>query len=88
MVKIVNPEGEEMTNYYSTESGLLIATVKIVETPQGKMPDETGFSNYKDVNGIKLAHSMLVSAGPRKLTFELNEAEINGKVDKDSFSLE
>jgi len=88
VLKIMKSNGDEQTNYYSTETGLLVSSVKMVDTPQGKMPDETGFGDYKDVNGVKIPHNIIVSAGPRKLTFVLTEAEVNGKLDKGLFSLD
>lgn len=89
IVSIKKPNGDEITNYYSAESGLLVATVQMVEMPDGsKAPDETGFDNYAAEKGVKFPMNIIVSAGPRKLTFELKELEVNSKVDKSIFSLE
>jgi hypothetical protein len=39
---------------FDAESGLLVRITELMETPLGSLPSETDFSDYRDVNGVKV----------------------------------
>jgi zinc protease len=49
-----------------------------------KLVDE--FTDYRDVNGVKIAHKRSSHGGPRASTYELTKVEIDGKVDPAIFA--
>lgn len=72
--------------YYSIKSGLKLREIITKKAPDGSdLNQEVNYSNYKDVNGILLAHKRSMSFGPQKVDFELNSAKINEGVTADDF---
>ncbi|MBL8206155.1 MAG: hypothetical protein JNM09_18110 [Blastocatellia bacterium] len=50
--------GDPEKLYFAVDSGLLVRIDSDNDTPQGKMSFETYISDYKDVDGIKVAHTL------------------------------
>lgn len=73
-------KGEDTTIYYSVESGLKLKQVTEAEAMGQKIKQEMAFSNYKEVNGIKVPHSMQMDMGPQKIEFVVKEVKINEDV--------
>ena len=72
--------------YYDMISGLKVKEVKTVKTPDGKeLKVPSVFSNYKEVNGIKLPHSIGLKSGPMDLNFVVKEIKINEGVSDADF---
>ena len=70
--------------FYDVTSGLKIKEIVTSEVGGKKVKTPTEFSDYKEVNGIKFPHKMVLSMGPMKLNFILTEVKINeGVSDKD-----
>ena len=88
VVQITKPSGGEQTNYYSTETGLIVATVSVSEGPQGSMMEETIYMDYKEVDGVKFPHQMKVAAGPQRIEMTVNEIKVNIKIDDSVFAVE
>ena len=75
---------ENMTEYYSTETGLKLQTKTVVEQMGRSMETLVMYDDYKEVNGVMMPHILTQSFGPRKLDFNMNEVKINeGVSDKD-----
>lgn len=51
--------GPVMTRFYDKESSLLVKQSITVKGPLGEMPSVTFMSDYKDVDGVKIAHKAL-----------------------------
>ncbi len=41
--------------YFDTQTGLLIRSVLLIETPLGFDPTQTDYEDYREVDGVKLA---------------------------------
>jgi len=87
-IEITKPSGAQQTNYYSTESGLLVASISTSEGPQGSVMEETVYMDYKQVDGVSLPHTMKVAAGPQKIEMTVNEIALNPKIDDSVFAVE
>jgi hypothetical protein len=83
-VKLSLPNGDQPVRYYSKESGLLLKQVIPITTPQGTSKQVTKFSNYKEVGGVKFAHTVTQQMGPQGITMEVTELKVNTGL-KDSF---
>lgn len=72
--------------FYDVDSGLKIQEITIAKGPDGKearMPST--FSNYKEVSGIMIPHSIGQKMGPMDLNFTVQEVKINEGVSKADF---
>lgn len=88
VIDITTPSGSEMTNYYALESGLLVGTTSVNETPQGAMSEETTFMDYKEFDGVKFPQTMQIAAGPQRIEMKITEKIVNPKIDDSEFSVE
>lgn len=76
-------EGEPMTGFFSNETGLM---VKMVGS-QGGQSVETSMKDYRDVNGIKVAHLVDIYTPQMSFTIELETIEYNGEIPDEKFAL-
>ena len=76
-------EGDPITGYFSNETGLL---VKIVTTQSGQTA-ETTVKNYKEVDGIKIAHLVEIFTPQMSFTIEIESVEHNTEIPEEKFAL-
>jgi hypothetical protein len=87
---LVSPVNEQRTErlYFDTQTGLLLRILALTNTPVGRLPEQTDFSDYRDVDGIKLPFTIQQSfvdpwvGWTRKLT----EIKHNVKIDDTKFN--
>jgi hypothetical protein len=53
VVQGTGPRGLLVTLYFDRQTGLLVRELRYSETPIGRVPTETDFADYRDVDGIK-----------------------------------
>jgi len=82
------PAGEKITNYFDKETGLKIQTLELMKTPQGEIAVPTKYQDYKDVNGVKFPHTVLVSQGPMNFKFQVSNLEVNPVLDDAIFKVQ
>ncbi len=72
--------------YFDVESGLKSRILKTQKAPNGKEVTQViRFLDYKDVDGVKLPHKILVPMGPMTLEFKAVETKINQDVSDADF---
>jgi len=78
-------KGGDTTYYYSVKTGLKTGETKTVKAQgQGQeMSIPTTFSNYKDVNGVKMPYTISVSQMGMDMTMEVKSYEVNQAKDSD-----
>lgn len=76
---------DKTTNYYDLETGLKVKSVKTVSQGDQTMTVPTGFSNYKEVSGIKFPYTISQSFGPQSLEFTVTDIKINEGVSDADF---
>ncbi len=74
--------------YYNVNSGLKVQTVKTMDQGGRSMTVPTGYSDYREVKGVKFPYQITSSAGPQTFTFNVNEILVNEGVSAEDFSLE
>ena len=79
-VKLTSPNEATTFDYYCTETGLKIKS----------LADEssTTFSDYREVNGILIAHKVVQEAGPQILEMTIDNVEINTGIEKSFFVID
>jgi hypothetical protein len=88
VIKRTNSEGDESTEFYSIDSGLLVQLTKS-ETmgPEGSSPVVTiiQFTDFKDYDGIKLPSKQSMNAGGQNIDFILTSMKLNEKLKSKDF---
>jgi predicted Zn-dependent peptidase len=87
VMKITDPAGEASNEYYSEASGLKLKEDKTEDTPQGPMTTSIAYGDYRDVKGVKYAHSQVIMAGPQKIKMTVTDITVNGKIDNSEFAI-
>ena len=79
------PRGSMATLYFDAKSGLLVRMVRFSKGPIGRVPTEIDYSDYRDVNGIKMPFHMLFSWLDGRDEIQLSDVQINVPVDESKF---
>jgi zinc protease len=86
VIEATPAEGSPEKLYFDVDTGLLVRHDEEVETPQGKMPMEIYFEEYKVVDGVKIPHiwkrvtpamTMVTKFTEVKNNVEIEEAKFN-----------
>lgn len=85
VVEINFPKGTKKVDYYDVETGLKLRTENEVSTPEGPKRFPLSIDGYKEVQGIKFASKLIQQQGPMSLTFELQDVEVNPKLENSIF---
>ncbi|WP_317039626.1 M16 family metallopeptidase [Salinimicrobium catena] len=76
---------EATTNYYNTETGLKVQSVKTVKQGPQTMTVPTTYSNYQEVEGVKFPFEISQKMGPMSIDFEVSEIQVNNNVSEADF---
>ncbi len=63
--------------YFDVNTGLKVQEIVTVEAGGQTITQKASFSNYKEVNGILIPHSVSRNLGPQTLDFQITEITIN-----------
>lgn len=76
---------ENTTNYYDVESGLKVKSVTTVSQMGQTMSIPTVYSDYKEVNGVKLPYTISQSVGPQSFDLKVQDVTINEGITEADF---
>lgn len=85
-VKLVSDSGAEVLLTFDAESGLQVEQSFDQFSPMGSTPVEMTMEDYREVDGIKVAHKQLTDAGLAKATLSITTLEFNPEVDTSRFA--
>ncbi len=86
-VVIATPaKGDPDKLFFDAKTGLLVKSETERDTPQGKMPTETFYENYKTVEGLSMAHTIRNVTPAFVVTIKLTEIKHNVPVDDAKFA--
>ncbi len=86
---VTTPSGRKMTEYYDTSSGFKVKTKTKAEVQGMEREIVMEFADYKEVDGIKVPHSMTMSgAMPMALQFDVKEVIFNQGLSDEIFMIE
>ncbi|MGE0127034.1 MAG: c-type cytochrome [Blastocatellales bacterium] len=89
IVRMALPNKRRANFYFDKESGLLVRRLVSAETPIGIDPEQTDYEDYREVDGVKVPHTIRTSyldnaySSTRKFT----EIKHNAQVDEAQFKL-
>ncbi len=78
--------GDPEKLYFAADTGLLVRIDTDNETPQGKMSFETYPRDYKEVDGVKVAHSLRQVSSAFTAVIKLSEVKHNLSVEDAKFA--
>ena len=79
--------GPAVKQYLDAETYLPLRVVAKIDVPQmGTVEQTTDFSDFREVDGIKVAFSVKSSSSVQSFTITVSKVEQNGKIDETLFS--
>lgn len=78
--------GDPEKMYFAVDSGLLVRVDTDQDTPQGKLSISTYISDYKEVDGIKIAHSLRQVSAAFTAVIKMTEVKHGVAVDDAKFA--
>ena len=82
IVQGVPPAGQTPVNlYFDEESGLLVRVLRFTDTVVGRVPTQIDFSDYRDVQGMKLPFKLTTTWTDGQSTIELDTVQTNVTID-------
>ncbi|HTA41827.1 MAG TPA: photosynthetic reaction center cytochrome c subunit family protein [Bryobacteraceae bacterium] len=85
VVQGTGPRGLLVTLYFDRQSGLLVREVRYSDTPIGRVPTQTDFSDYREVNGIKFPFRIAYVWLDGRDSIVLNDIKTNVPIDDAKF---
>lgn len=80
------PDHPPVMFYFDQQSGLLLRIVRYAETPLGNNPMQIDYSDYRDVDGVKVPFKWTVSRPGNHFTIQIDKTEQNVPVDDAKFA--
>ena len=78
--------GQNLNLYFDENTGMLVRMVRFADSLMGRVPTQMDFSNYKDVNGVKLPFTIITTWTDNQTTTELTGIQANAAVDAAKFN--
>ncbi len=69
-----------------TQTGLLVRMVRYIETPLGDNPTQIDYSDYRDVDGVKVPFRWTLSRPNGRFTIQVKDVKQNVPVDDAKFA--
>jgi CubicO group peptidase (beta-lactamase class C family) len=83
-IEATPPEGHPLKLYFEAQTGLLVRIDSISENvSKGKIPEETYYEDYREVDGIKLP--FIIRLPVNKYTFKVHEVKHNVPIEEAKF---
>jgi len=86
VVQGTGASGLNATLYFDSESGMLLRQIRFVDSPVGRLPTQVDYSDYRDVNGVKVPFKWTLTWVNGRDNYELSELRANVPVDASKFA--
>jgi hypothetical protein len=81
-----NPNELPVNFYFDAESGLLVRIVRWNRTAVGIVPTQIDFSDYRDVNGVKMPYHLVLTWTDGQNTYEFKQIRPNVPIEAARFN--
>ncbi len=71
--------------FFDDASGLLVRSIRYVETPLGRNPTQVDYTDYRTVDGVKLPYQWTISRPNGRFTIQVTEAHLNAPIEPAKF---
>ncbi len=85
VVQGTGPRGMLATMYFDQKSGLLVRLVRYGKTQIGRVPTQIDYSDYRDVNGIKMPFHMTFAWLDGRDAIQLTDIQTNVPIEDEKF---
>jgi len=72
--------------WFDAQSGLLLRQVRYAETPLGRNPTQVDYSDYRDVDGVKVPYEWSVSRPGSRFTIKVTDVKQNVPIEDSKFA--
>jgi hypothetical protein len=79
-------ERQRLVNLYFDDDGLLVRFIRWTPTPVGFVPTMTDYSDYREVDGVKVPFKRVISQTYMQMDIELESVEANARIDPKIFA--
>ncbi len=86
-IELTTEGGTKWVQFYAIDSGLKIKEVKEVETTQGSFQQETFYSDYKEVDGLKFPFKIKQSFGMQTIEMNVSSVKLNRGLKDSDFEI-
>ena len=76
-VSLAPAAGRPITHYYDRDSGLLVRSVIVLDSPQGELSTENDYSDYRPVGGMLMPHRLVHRVRSEQIVVTLLRLEAN-----------
>jgi hypothetical protein len=73
-------DGQPVANFYFDDAGLLVRFIRWTRTPVGFVPTMVDYSDYRDVQGVKVPFKRVVTQTYMQMTVELANVQPNANI--------
>jgi hypothetical protein len=87
VVKMVLPSGLRWRQYYSVETGFKLKEIKELYTQQGLFEQESFYSDYRNVDGLKYPFKIVQNMGMQKLELNVSSIKLNTGISDEIFEI-
>jgi photosynthetic reaction center cytochrome c subunit len=81
----VRKGGGRVMFYFGVKSGFLLRVSQRIESPLGSLPQDTDFSDYRDVHGVKLPFAVTVTRVQGPTIYKWDQIQANVPVEESRF---
>jgi hypothetical protein len=85
VVQGTGPRGLLATLYFDAKTGLLVRMLRYGRSPIGRVPSQTDYSDYRDVNGIKFPFKYKFSWLDGRDNYQITDVKTNVPIDESRF---
>ena len=79
-------DGQPVANFYFDDTGLLVRFIRWTRTPVGFVPTMVDYSDYRDVQGVKVPFKRVVTQTYMQMTIELANVQPNARIEASIFA--
>ncbi|MCG8411619.1 MAG: insulinase family protein [Bacteroidales bacterium] len=83
-LKVVNPTGKTVYDYYDMESGLKLKTKETIVAPQGEFSQTHTYKDYKEIEGLLYPHIIKIT-GVQNMELKIDSVSINKDLSDELF---
>ncbi|TAM83793.1 MAG: c-type cytochrome [Acidobacteria bacterium] len=83
----IRPGKPPMQLFFGEKSGLLLRMVYFTQTPLGRLPQQTDFSDFREVDGVKVPFQWTVADPRSRSTVQVAQVQQNVPVSESKFSI-
>jgi hypothetical protein len=86
VIRLTDKDGASVTRYYDTATFLLLRADEVDEGPHGRIPTETLYTDYREVDGVKTAFQWTKKTPAGDTIIKITWVETTAEIDDARFA--